>query len=67
MTASLAPDGSQGTFFGVVSAVGALSGAAGYYVGCWLILNRTPVETWSALGAVGLLGFIISELLLRGP
>jgi MFS family permease len=65
MTASLAMDGSQGTFFGVMSAVGALSGAAGYYVGSWLILNRTPVETWSALGAVGFLGFITSALLLR--
>ncbi|MDC6379889.1 MFS transporter [Pseudomonas graminis] len=65
MTASLAPDGSQGTFFGVMSAVGALSGAGGYYVGSWLILNRTPVETWSALGAVGFLGFITSALLLR--
>ena len=42
MTASLATDGSQGTFFGVMSAVGALSGAAGYYVGSWLILNRPP-------------------------
>ncbi|MBD8709007.1 hypothetical protein IFT47_20460 [Pseudomonas sp. CFBP 13711] len=67
MTASLATEGSQGTFFGVMSAVGALSGAAGYYVGSWLILNRTPVETWLALGSVGLLGFVSSVLLLRGP
>ncbi|MBD8122898.1 MFS transporter [Pseudomonas lutea] len=65
MTASLATDGSQGTFFGVMSAVGALSGAAGYYVGSWLILNRTPVETWLALGSVGFLGFVTSALLLR--
>lgn len=65
MTAALATDGSQGTFFGVMSAVGALSGAAGYYVGSWLILNRTPMETWSALGAVGFLGFFTSALLLR--
>lgn len=67
MTASLAPDGSQGTFFGLMSAIGALSGTAGYYVGSWLILNRTPVETWSALGSVGLLGFVASLLLLRSP
>lgn len=67
MTASLATDGSQGTFFGVMSAVGALSGAAGYYVGSWLIVTRTPVETWLALGSVGLLGFVVSVLLLRGP
>lgn len=65
MTASLATDGSQGTFFGVMSAVGALSGAAGYYVGSWLIVNRSPAETWSALGSIGFLGFIVSVLLLR--
>ncbi len=67
MTASLAADGSQGTFFGALSAVGALGGAAGYYAGSWLILNRTPVETWLTLGGVGLLGFLISALLLRTP
>ncbi|MED7666749.1 MFS transporter [Pseudomonas moraviensis subsp. stanleyae] len=67
MTASLATDGSQGTFFGVLSAVGALGGAAGYYVGSWLILNRTPVETWLTLGSVGLLGFLVSVLLLPMP
>jgi|GEM_PF-6469686 len=49
MTASLATDGSQGTFFGASSSVDALGGAAGYYVGSWLILNRTPVETWLTL------------------
>ncbi|EEF23712.1 Multidrug resistance protein mdtH, putative [Ricinus communis] len=37
MTASLAIDGSQGTFFGMLSAAGALGGAAGYYTGSWLI------------------------------
>lgn len=67
MTASLAIDGSQGTFFGVLSAVGALGGAAGYYVGSWLILNRTPVETWLTLGSVGLLGFLVSVLFLPMP
>lgn len=67
MTASLATDGSQGTFFGVLSAVGALGGAAGYYAGSWLILNRTPVETWLTLGSVGMLGFLLSALLLYMP
>ncbi len=67
MTASLATDGSQGTFFGVLSAVGALGGAAGYYVGSWLILNRTPVETWLTLGSVGMLGLMVSALLLYRP
>ena len=67
MTASLAIDGSQGTFFGVLSAVGALGGAAGYYTGSWLILNRTPVETWLTLGSVGMIGFLLSTLLLPVP
>jgi MFS transporter, DHA1 family, multidrug resistance protein len=33
MTASLAVDGSEVTFFGALSAAGALGGAAGYYIG----------------------------------
>lgn len=45
MTASMAVDASQGTFFGTLSAAGALGGAAGYYTGSWLILNRTSLET----------------------
>jgi hypothetical protein len=67
MTASLAIDGSQGTFFGVLSAVGAFGGVAGYYAGSWLILNRTAVETWLTLGSVGFLGFLVSALLLYMP
>jgi MFS family permease len=65
LTASLAPDGSQGACFGVLNAAGALGGSAGYYVGSWLVLNRSPVETWLSFGAVGLLGFILSFVLLR--
>ena len=66
MTASLAPQGCQGAFFGVLSAAGALGGGAGYYVGSWLILNRSVVETWWALGGVGLTGFLLSITLLGG-
>lgn len=65
MTASLAPAGSQGACFGILSAVGAVGGSAGYYVGSWLVLNRSPVETWASLGSVGLLGFVLSLVLLR--
>lgn len=65
MTAALAPDGSQGACFGLLSAVGALGGSAGYYVGTWLVLNRSPAETWISLGGVGLLGFVLSVVLLR--
>jgi MFS family permease len=64
MTASLAVEGSQGTFFGMLSAAGALAGAAGYYAGSWLILNGTPVETWTVLGGVGAIGFAAAALML---
>ncbi|CAN7546956.1 MFS transporter [Caballeronia sp. LjRoot31] len=64
MTASLAIDGSQGTFFGALSATGALGGAAGYYTGSWLILNGTSLETWTIFGSVGVLGFVASALIL---
>jgi MFS transporter, DHA1 family, multidrug resistance protein len=64
MTASLAIDGSQGTFFGALSAAGALGGAAGYYTGSWLILNGTSLETWLTFGSVGAIGFAASALIL---
>jgi hypothetical protein len=64
MTASLAIDGSQGTFFGALSATGALGGAAGYYTGSWLILNGTSLETWTIFGSVGVLGFVGSAMIL---
>ncbi|MFM0046952.1 MFS transporter [Paraburkholderia metrosideri] len=64
MTASLAIDGSQGTFFGMLSAAGALGGTAGYYTGSWLILNGTSLETWTIFGSVGAIGFAASALIL---
>ncbi|WP_324157727.1 hypothetical protein [Paraburkholderia sp.] len=64
MTASLAIDGSQGTFFGMLSAAGALGGAAGYYTGSWLILNGTSLETWTIFGGAGAIGFAASALIL---
>jgi MFS family permease len=64
MTASLAIDGSQGTFFGALSATGSLGGAAGYYTGSWLILNGTSLETWTIFGGAGVLGFVASALVL---
>jgi hypothetical protein len=65
MTASLAPAGSQGAFFGVLSAAGALGGGAGYYVGSWLILNRSGVETWLVFGGIGLTGCLLAVWLWR--
>jgi MFS family permease len=67
MTASLAPEGSQGAFFGILSAMGALGGGAGYYVGSWLILNRSGTETWLTLGVVGFIGFVLAAVLLPLP
>lgn len=64
MTASLAIDGSQGTFFGMLSAAGALGGTAGYYTGSWLNLNGTSLETWTTFGSVGAIGFAASALIL---
>ncbi|RAR48249.1 fucose permease [Paraburkholderia unamae] len=64
MTGSLAVDGSQATFFGVLSATGALAGAAGYYCGSWLIMNATSLETWTAFGSIGGLGFAAAALIL---
>ncbi|TDV70298.1 MFS transporter [Pseudomonas sp. LP_7_YM] len=66
LTATLAPQGCQGAFLGAFSAAGALGGGAGYYVGSWLILNRSSAETWLTFGAVGLLGVLLSLVLLRG-
>jgi MFS family permease len=64
MTASLAIDGSEGTFFGTLSAAGALGGAAGYYTGSWLIANGTSFEIWAIFGCVGAIGFVASALIL---
>lgn len=64
MTGSLAVDGSQATSFGALSATGALSGAAGYYAGSWLILNATSLETWATFGSVAAVGFAGAALIL---
>ncbi|NKJ48982.1 hypothetical protein CIC12_19995 [Burkholderia sp. SG-MS1] len=64
MTGSLATEGSQATFFGVLSATGALGGATGYYVGSWLILNATSLETRATFGSVGAIGFVGAALIL---
>lgn len=64
MTGSLAVEGSQATFFGVLSATGALGGAAGYYAGSWLILNATSLETWATFGSVAAIGFAGAALIL---
>jgi len=64
MAGSLAVEGSQATFFGVLSATGALGGAAGYYAGSWLILNATSLETWATFGSVGAIGFAAAALIL---
>ncbi|MGF6483283.1 hypothetical protein [Paraburkholderia sp. JPY419] len=64
MIASLAVDGSQSTFFGALSAVGALGSTAGYYAGSWLATNGTPIQTWITFGSVGTLAFAAAVILL---
>ena len=63
LTSTLAPDGSQGTFFGVLSVAGALAGTAGYYVGSWLVVDGARATAWLVFGAVGALGVVLTLVL----
>jgi predicted MFS family arabinose efflux permease len=65
MTARLAHDGSQSTFFGALGAASALGGAAGYYAGSWLTIHGTAPAIWLTLGGVGAIGFAAVAILLR--
>lgn len=58
--ASLAAEGSQATFFGIVSAAGSVSAVAGYFAGSWLVANRTTLEAWVTFGTVAVAGFALS-------
>lgn len=63
LPSTLAPDGSQGTFFGVLSVAGALAGTAGYYVGRWLVVDGARATAWLVFGAVGALGVVLTLVL----
>lgn len=63
LTSTVAPDGSQGTFFGVLSVAGALAGTAGYYVGSWLVVDGARATAWLVFGAVGALGVALTAAL----
>lgn len=63
LTSTVAPDGSQGTFFGVLSMAGALTGTAGYYVGSWLVVDGARATAWLVFGAVGALGVVLTAAL----
>nr|WP_315210229.1 MFS transporter [uncultured Albidiferax sp.] len=63
LTSTVAPDGSQGTFFGVLSVAGALAGTAGYYVGSWLVVDGARSTAWLVFGAVGALGVVLALVL----
>ncbi|MET1025548.1 MAG: MFS transporter [Dongiaceae bacterium] len=60
LTAELAAEGSQSTFFGALSLAWALAGAAGYYAGTWLSLRATPGLTWGIFALVGALGIALA-------
>ncbi|WP_227421949.1 MFS transporter [Pacificispira spongiicola] len=60
ITAALAPDGSQSTYFGALGLVWGVGSAVGSYVGSWLVLDvRTSSVIWviyAAIAATGLMG-----------
>jgi MFS transporter, DHA1 family, multidrug resistance protein len=62
MTARFAHDGSQSTFFGVLSVGSAIGGAAGYYVGSWLALNASAPVMWLTFGAIGASGCALAAM-----
>jgi MFS family permease len=60
LTSTLSDEKSQSTYFGILSAAGALAGSLGYYVGSWLALRGSSYDLWTVLGSVGLLGVLLS-------
>ena len=67
ITASLDNNGNESTLFGMLSAVSALAGTAGYYLGSWLILNASAFATWTIFGIIGIIGFAASHLTAGYP
>jgi len=61
LTAELAADGSQSTFFGALSLAWAVAGAGGYYAGSWLSLEAAPGLTWGLFASVGAVGIALAS------
>ncbi len=59
-TSAFSDRSSQGTYFGVLSAAGAIAGSLGYYAGSWLSIRGDKYEIWLTFGAVGILGVILT-------
>lgn len=67
ITADLAPDGRQSTYFGALGLAWGLGAAMGSYAGSWLILEvDAPLIIWGSFAAVGMLGIVLSTLFMRG-
>lgn len=66
ITAELAHDGKQATFFGALGLVWGVAGSLGNYAGSWLAMeNNEPILVWCALAGVAGLGFILTLAFIR--
>ncbi|MBN3824779.1 MFS transporter [Burkholderia sp. Ac-20384] len=61
LTAELAHEGKQATFFGAVGLSWGISGGIGNYVGSWLAISqRSPMVIWGTLTIVALVGVALA-------
>lgn len=61
ITAELAHDGMQATFFGALGLAWGAGGSFGNYAGSWLAMgNPTPLLMWGTLAGVAGLGFLLT-------
>jgi MFS family permease len=61
ITAELAPDGKQSTYFGALGLVWGLGVALGSYAGSWLVMDvKSPILIWGVNASVAALGLILA-------
>ncbi|WP_028537111.1 MFS transporter [Paludibacterium yongneupense] len=66
ITADLAHDGKQATFFGAISLSWGLGGGLGNYVGSWLAMSdMNRIEVWGVLAGAAGLGVLLTLLFNR--
>ncbi|MGK9283135.1 MFS transporter [Sinorhizobium meliloti] len=60
ITAELAPDGQQATYFGALGLAWGIGAAIGSYTGSWLVLEiRSPPLIWGLYASVAALGLVL--------
>jgi MFS family permease len=60
ITAELAPDGQQATYFGALGLAWGLGSAIGSYTGSWMVLEvREPLLIWGLNASVAALGLVL--------